>query len=157
MGPGKGYGGYLRLSEIVEKENIQFRGRIIAVVHKLVFVDGKPIQGLTIYKEKGLAGIKGIHYTSWEWATQIRSTRSIIPSLVDPFVYISEPNKMSSWPEKSIKKELGTSAADTEVKVIIIIPLHQVWIKVTRYAVHFAIEGLITAEELTVKEIKRRK
>lgn len=156
MEPGKGYGGYLHLSEIVEKGNVPFRGRIIAVLNKLVFVDGRPIQGLTVYTEKGLVGIKGIHYTSWERATQIRSTRSIIPSLVDPFVYISEPNKMSGWPENAIKKELGTSAADTEVQVIVIVPIHQVWIKVTRYAVHFAITGLIADEELTVKKIKRR-
>lgn len=157
MEPGKGYGGYLRLSDIVEKGNSEFRGRVVAVLNRLVFVDGKSIQGFTVYKEKGLASIKGIHYTSWEQATQIRSTRSIIPSLVDPFVYISEPNKMSGWPENAIKKELGTSAADTEVYVTVIVPINKVWIKVTRYAVHFAIESLISGEELTVKKIKRRK
>lgn len=132
MLPGLSYGGYVQ-----------------------IFVNGKPVQGLRIIEPS--VWIKGVHYTSWENATQIRSTKRIQPSLNDPFVYVSEPGKMTGWPEEWIKKELGATSANTEIRLSIIVQIDEVWIKASRDVVHFAISGPIVEEQITTLTIHKRK
>jgi len=152
--PGFGYGGYYELREIIERKNYATKEVFFELKGNEVFADGKIIQGLKIIEDD--AYIAGIHYTSWEKATQIRSMMTIEPSLNDPFVYVSESGKMSSWTEKEIKKELGTSSANTEVKLTILVPIKRVWIKASRKVVHFAVEGILHRKEINKLEIKKR-
>lgn len=90
--PGVGYGGYVRLKEIIEHGRLAAKKVLFEFKNNRVYADGKPLQGLIIAGES--AQITGVHYASWENATQIRSMLRIEPSLDDPFVYISEPGKM---------------------------------------------------------------
>ncbi len=157
--PGKGYGGYVKLNEILKKcqqqEPYETRKVLFQCKDGTIFANGKVLQGLRIYEKEKLVVIKGTHYTSWENATQIRSRWRVEPSLDDPYVYLSEPGKMALWSEETIKKELGTSFADTEVQLQVIVPIDLVWIKATRNVAHYAIAGILSSE---IKEmrIKRR-
>lgn len=153
--PGIGYGEYYRLSEIVEKKIFPTKHVVFELKNNLVFVDGKPIQGLKLVND--YVQIKGIHYTSWENATQIRSMMRLESSPQDPFVYLSPKGSMQGWSEKLICKELGASSANTEVILEIVVPISEVWIKASRNVVHFAVEGSITSEEITNIAIQRRK
>jgi hypothetical protein len=78
------------------------------------------------------------------------------PSLNDPFVYVSEPGRMSSWPEEEIRKELGAASADTEVRLRVIVPVARVWIKASRAVAHYAISGILTEHEIKNVQIVRR-
>ncbi len=155
MLPGLSYGGYVQLKEIVEKTLVKKGGIIFEYRDNVVFANGKVIQGLKVIAPSVL--LKGTHYTSWENATQIRSTGRINPSLNDPFVYISEPGKMTGWPEELIKKELGALSANTEVRLSIIAQIDEVWIKASRDVVHFAVPGPIVEEQITTLTIHKRK
>lgn len=101
--------------------------------------------------------LNGVHYTSWEHATQIRSTERIEPSLDDPFVYLSQPGVMQGWPESMIKKEIGALSANAQVKLTIIVPYEKVWLKVGKKAVHFAIQGMVTERCIQKLSIQRLK
>jgi len=103
MLPGAGYGGYLKLSELVAKGTLLFNEVLLEYEDGNVFANGKIIQGVHIQEK--VVRITGIHYTSWENATQIRSMLRIEPSLQDPFVYISAPGSMTGWAEEEIKKK----------------------------------------------------
>ncbi|MEM2916494.1 MAG: hypothetical protein QXT19_04015 [Candidatus Woesearchaeota archaeon] len=153
--PGAGYGGYFQLKKIVEEGILRAQKISFELKGNLVYVNGKALQGLVVFDNH--ARITGIHYTSWEAATQIRSMMRIEPSLEDPFVYISEPGAMKGWPEELIKKELGAAAANTEVKLIVVIPIDRVWIKASRNVVHYAIAGILSREEILELHIQRRK
>lgn len=155
--PGAGYGGYVRLSEILEKGLLQ-AGKVVFEYIKDkgdVYANGRLLQGLKIVD--AYAHITGVHYTAWEFATQIRSMMRIEPSLNDPFVYISEPGMMAGWPEELIKKEVGASAADTEVRLTVIVPVGVVWIKASRDVAHYAIAGILSKNEIIRLDIQRRK
>jgi len=151
--PGIGYGGYIQLKEIVKEEQYSTKKQLFELKEGFLYVDGTPIQGLVVFAD--VVQITGIHHTSWEGATHIRSTGRIEPSLEDPFVYLSEPGKMSGWPEEAIRKEIGARVANTEVKLTIVIPIDRVWIKTSRNVVHFAISGIV-AEEIIKLAIQRR-
>ncbi len=153
--PGLSYGGYVRLVDIVSKITFANKKILFEFKNNLVYANGKVLQGLIISGE--YAQITGNHYTSWENATQIRSTRRIEPSLDDPFVYLSEPGKMNDWPEHLIKKETGAIFADTQVKLMILVPINLVWIKASREVVHYSISGIVTATEIKDIVIQRRK
>lgn len=101
--------------------------------------------------------ITGIHYTSWENATQIKSMERMEPSLDDPFVYLSQPGVMQNWSEDQIRKELGALSANTEIKLTVIVPIEKVWLKVGKNAVHFAISGIVTKNQIQKLSIQRRK
>ncbi len=154
--PGAGYGGYVKLKEVVNKGYAYLKKEEILLERRgnLIFANGKQLQGLTIIKDE--VQIKGIHYTYWERATRLRSERRIEPSLNDPFVYISEPGKMQGWSEGQIKKETGAAAANTEVWLTVVVPIENVWIKASRFAAHYAIEGILFYEikELELQRIK---
>jgi len=152
--PGAGYGGYIKLSEIIEKKEVLFGKIFFLFKDDLAYADGKVMQGLKILGD--YAQIKGVHYTSWENATQIRSMKRIEPSLDDPFVYISEPGKMDAWSESMIQKELGSVSADTKVMVTVLSPVNKIWIKASRNVVHYAIEGIVPGEIKSI-DIQRRK
>jgi len=153
--PGIGYGEYYRLSEIVERKILATKHVVFELKNNLIFADGKSIQGLRI---SGLyAQIKGIHYTSWENATQIRSMNFIKSSIDDPFVYLAPRGAMQNWPESEICKELGAKIANTEVWVEVVVPLNSVWIKASRRVVHFAINGDIEPDEVVKISVQRRK
>ena len=149
--PGAGYVGYYQLKEIIDKGVLQAQKILFEFRDGLVYADGKVLQGLKVYDEN--VQITGVHYTSWEMATQIRSMERIEPSLDDPFVYISEPGKMEGWPEELIKKELGASIANTKVSLQVIVPVERVWIKTSRDVVHYAISGILS--EIVKLRIKR--
>jgi len=149
------YGGYFRLKEIVEQGSMESKKILCEYKNNQIYVNGKVLQGLAVIDN--YAQITGIHYTSWENATQIRSMQRIEPSLDDPFVYVSEPGKMKNWPEEQIKKELGAGSANTEVKLTIIVPINRVWIKVSRNVAHYALSGIIHEDEIKRLEIQRIK
>ncbi|HLC32237.1 MAG TPA: hypothetical protein VJJ82_00255 [Candidatus Nanoarchaeia archaeon] len=153
MLPGAGYGGYLKLSELVAKGTLLFNEVLLEYEDGNVFANGKIIQGVHIQEK--VVRITGIHYTSWENATQIRSMLRIEPSLQDPFVYISAPGSMTGWAEEEIKRELGTRAADSEVCVRIVMPLDLVWLKCSRKVVHLAIAGIVSEMNIQNLQIKR--
>lgn len=155
MLPGLSYGGYVKIEEIIKNKVLKSGGLIFEYKDNKIFVNEKPIQGLRIIEPS--AWITGIHYTSWENATQIRSTKRIEPSPKDPFVYLSEPGKMSGWPEEWIKKELGASSANTEIRLSIIVLIEDVWLKASRDIVHFAIAGPIIEENINNLSIHKRK
>ena len=155
--PGVGYGGYIELSDITAKGRMIFRDFIIELRKNSVFLNGKPIQGITVSIPDKLAIIKGTHYTSWEAATQIRLTNEFAPSQADPFVYIAEPGKMTGWSEAAIKRELNAAAANTEVNVKVAVPIKRVWIKVLRYTAHFAIRGVVSGNDILELSIQRHK
>jgi len=152
--PGIDYGEYYKLSEIVEKKILTTKHVVFELRGNLVFADGKPIQGLTVVGE--YVSIKGVHYTSWENATQIRSMRRIESSEQDPFVYLAPKGAMQGWPEELICRELGANSANTEVILEIVVPIESVWIKASRKVVHFAIEGFLSDKILKL-DIQRRK
>lgn len=154
MKPGKGYGDYIRLIDITNAGILKYKDQIYVYKDNKIYVGNKPIQGLTIIPPS--AYIKCVHFTSWENATQIRSTKRFEPSLDDPFTYFSEIGKMQGLPEKLIKKELGASSADTEINVTLVMLLEEVWIKATRGVVHFAIPGIIISENIVSLKIQRR-
>ncbi len=154
MLPGFGYGGYVRLADIISKSPYVFKKIIFDCKKDSVFVNGKMIQGLRI--TDGTAVITGTHYTSWERATQIRSMQMIEPSLSDPFVYIAETGRMTDWPEEAIKKELGAASANTEVRLRLYAPVENVWIKASREVVHFAIAGIIHPKQIITLTIRKR-
>lgn len=153
--PGIGYGEYYRLSEIVDKKILATKHVVFELKNNLVFADGKPIQGLKIVDS--YAQIKGIHYTSWENATQIRSMNFIKSSTDDPFVYLAPRGAMQNWPEREICKELGAKVANTEIWLEILVPLSSVWLKASRKVVHFAIDGDIHSDEINDIVIQRRR
>lgn len=153
--PGMQYGGYFKLKEIIEKGKLESKKIVIEYKNNQIYVNGKILQGLVVVDK--YAQITGIHYTSWENATQIRSMQRIEPSLDDPFVYVSEPGKMQGWPEEQIKKELGAGSADTEVKLVILVLLDKVWIKVSRNVAHYALTGILNENEIKNLEIHRIK
>jgi hypothetical protein len=82
--------------------------------------------------------------------------KRIEPSLNDPFVYISEPGKMSGWPEELIKKELGSVSAGTEVKLTIVVPVNRVWVKTSRLVAHYAVSGILSKEIIKINIQKIR-
>ncbi len=152
--PGAGHGGYVRLRDIVAKGILAAVG--LSFIHQGngVFVEGRQLQGLVIAGD--YVRITGVHYTSWERATQLRLMVRIEPSLNDPFVYISESGRMQDWPQEQIRRELGSLAADTEVRLTSIVPLGRVWIKASRAVVHYAIAGIVTADDIKSLTIHRR-
>lgn len=152
--PGKGYGGYFKLKEIIERGVLEGAKRVFEFKDGFIFVDGTVIQGLRIIGSN--AYIKGIHYSSWENATQIRSTTEIRSSLDDPFVYLSPRGAMQGWPESEIKRELGARSADTEIWLEIVVPIDKVWLKASRRIVHFAIEGNLFEENIVELRVQRR-
>lgn len=147
--PGAGYSGYKSLKEIIENPDLNFE-----LTDHQIKSNGIILQGIRIIGNYAI--IKGIHYTSWENATQIRSMLRIEPSLNDPFVYISEPGKMNNWTENAIKKELGINNANTEIKLTVIVPIERVWIKTSRNVAHYAITGILS-QEIETLDIQRRK
>lgn len=153
--PGLNYGGYVRLGDIVSNTTLADKKILFEFKSNLVYANGKVLQGLVIIGE--YAQITGNHYTSWENATQIRSTGRIEPSLDDPFVYLSEPGKMNDWPEHLIKKETGAIFADTQVKLTLVVPINLVWIKASREVVHYSVSGIVAAAEIKDIVIQRRK
>ncbi|MEM4266295.1 MAG: hypothetical protein QXX65_04440 [Candidatus Woesearchaeota archaeon] len=153
--PGGGYSGYFQLKEIIEKRMLSAKKILFEFKDNAIYANGKVLQGLVV--ADNYARITGIHYTSWEAATQIRSMMRIEPSLDDPFVYISEPGAMAGWPEELIKKELGAAAANTEVRLVIIVSPERVWIKTSRNVVHYAIAGILSREEIAKLSIQRHK
>ncbi|RMD58015.1 hypothetical protein D6825_02225 [Candidatus Woesearchaeota archaeon] len=155
MIPGKGYSGYYSLKDIIEEKRFETPRIVFVFEGNQLFANGKPIQGLRIVDNYAI--IKGIHYTSWEGATQIRSTERLEPSLDDPFVYLAQPGVMQGWPEHLIKKELGARVANTAVKVQVVVPLERVWLKVGKNAVHFAISGVVSEYEIKKIEVQRLK
>lgn len=155
MKPGKGYGGYIHLIDVVNEGTLKYKDQVYVHKNSKIYVGKKPIQGLRVIPPS--AYIKCVHFTSWENATQIRSTKRFEPSLDDPFTYFSEPGKMQGWPEKLIKKELGATSANTEVNATLVVFLDEVWIKATREVVHFAIPGIITSDNIVSLKIQRRK
>ena len=151
--PGAGYGYYLLLKDIVKGE-VKAKGHVCSIKEGSAFCDGKVIQGLRIAGD--YAVIAAVHYTSWENATQIRSTHRIEPSLNDPFVYLTPPGTMQGWSEETIRKEIGANAANTDVKIRLSVPVGRVWIKFTRSKiVHFAISGLIDEHMINDLEIQK--
>ncbi len=153
--PGLSYGRYVQLKKIVEQGKLESKKILFEYKDNRVYVNGKVLQGLIIIED--YAQITGVHYTSWENATQIRSMQRIEPSLDDPFVYISEPGKMKDWPEAQIKRELGAASANTEIKLAVIVPLEQVWIKASRNVAHYALAGILHENEIKKLKIQRRK
>ncbi len=153
--PGAGYRGYVQLKTIVEKGELFAEKVYFEFKNNAVYANGRVLQGLVIIGN--LARINGIHYTSWEAATQIRSMTRIEPSLDDPFVYISAPGAMKGWPEELIKKELGASAASTEVRLIVFVPVERVWVKASRNVVHYAIAGILSSQEIKKLDIQQRR
>ncbi|MEM3154587.1 MAG: hypothetical protein QW165_03430 [Candidatus Woesearchaeota archaeon] len=154
MLPGAGYGGYYKLSEIIEKKVFAAKKVLFEFRDGWVFVDGKIIQGLRIIDTN--AYIKAIHYTSWENATQIRSLGSIKSSLDDPFVYLAPRGVMQGWPENEICKELGAKSANTEIWLEIVVPVGIVWLKASRRVVHFAVQGDLLKKHIVKMDIQRR-
>src|SRR3989338_5433945 len=152
--PGAGYGGAISLNEIVENKILQRDRIILEIINELVYVNKKQLQGIKIVKNS--VYISGVHYTSWEAATQIKSMKRIEPSLNDPFVYISEPGKMSCWSEELIKKELGSLSAGIEVKLTVVVPVSKVWIKISRFVAHYAISGVLSKEIIRINIQKRK-
>jgi len=156
--PGLGYGSYFRLLDIVEKGTLATAKALFEFRDRVVYFDGKPLQGLRVVVDNvPLALITGVHYSSWEMATQMRSRNAIEPSLDDPFVYISEPGKMAGWPEEAIRKELGARHADAEVRLTLVVPVTRVWIKASRNVVHYAISGIVGKAEIKNLEVVKRK
>ena len=155
MEPGKGYGDYVRLIDIVNKGILKYKKQTYVFKDNKIYIGNKPIQGLKVIPPS--AYLKAVHFTSWENATQIRSTQRFEPSLDDPFTYFSEPGKMHKWPEKLIKKELGAASANTEVIATLVLLLENVWVKATREVVHFAIPGIILPENIVNLKIQKRK
>ena len=153
--PGAGYGGYVRFKAIMDQGILRAGVVLYQIQQGILFANQRPVQGFKILSNNFVT-VKGIHYTSWEKATQIRSTRRIEPSLNDPYVYLSEPGKMAGWPESAIKKELGSLSANTEVKLTLVVPIGLLWIKAARQVIHFAIEGILD-EEIKALRIHRRK
>ena len=151
--PGGGYGGYVPLRVIVEEKRLKAGKVFFEMKEGNVLAKGKILQGLRIKGEEAV--ITGDHYTSWEKATQIRSRERIEPSLSDPYVYISEPGKMDNWPEKAIRKELGCSRADTKIKLSLVVDIERVWIKASRFVAHYAVEGILTRDQIIKLKIQR--
>lgn len=155
--PGIGYGGYFQLKEIIDKGIFCFNKICFIYVResKSIFANNKMLQGLKIMD--GFVQLTGVHYTSWENATQIRSTKRLEPTLDDPFIYVSEPGKMADWSENKIKKELGAFAATAEVKLTLFVPVELVWIKASRKVIHYAIAGIVSEEAIWELSIFHRK
>lgn len=153
--PGLGYGDYYKLSEIIIQKRFIAKKVVFEFQNGFVLADGKVVQGLKIVDSDVF--IKGVHFTSWENATQIRSMRRIEPSLDDPFVYLAPKGVMKDWPEDQICKELGAKSADTEVLLEIVVPVERVWIKASRSIVHFAVEGILSENEIADLRIQRRR
>ncbi len=152
MIPGIGYGEYYPLKDFIGL-TIKKKGFVFELKEDKLFVNSIPLQGLQFVEK--YVRITGEHYTSWENATQIKSTKRIDPSIGDPFVYISEPGKMKLWKEKEIRKELGCASANTEVKLTVLVPIERVWIKVFRRVAHYAIIGMMSKEILKLAIQKR--
>jgi hypothetical protein len=154
--PGAGYGGYVRLKEVIEKGYAYLKKQeiLLEVKGKSITASGKQLQGITIMGDQ--VRITGTHYTYWERATRIRSDGKIEPSLNDPFVYLSEPGKMEGWAEGMIKKETGAAAANTGIMVTVVVPIERVWIKASRFVAHYAIEGSLFYEikDLELQRVK---
>ncbi len=153
--PSASYGGYYRLKEVIEKKIFPAKKVIFEFKDNFVYVDGKVIQGLKVTDSN--VYIKCIHYTAWENATQIRSMRRIEPSLEDPFVYLAPRGVMQDWPEAAICKELGSKSADTEVWLELAVPVDRVWLKASRSVVHFAVESILSENDILELSIQRRK
>lgn len=149
--PGTGYGGYVWLRELVDRGTVAKSKVFLQIKNGLIYADNRILQGIRV--GEGFAQITGIHYTAWENATQIRSMRRIEPSLNDPYVYISEPGKMTGWPEDAIRKEVGAGTANTEVRLTLVVPAERVWIKATRVVAHYAVSGIVAKEivKLTIQ------
>jgi hypothetical protein len=153
--PGGGYSGYFPLKTIVEKGSLPAGKVLFEFRDGAVYANGKVLQGMRVVDKHAL--ITGIHYTRWEVATQIRSMMRIEPSLDDPFVYISEPGAMAGWPEELIRKELGAAAANTEVRLTVVVPVDRVWIKSSRHIMHYAVAGILSREEIAKLSIQPHK
>jgi len=153
--PGASHGEYYRLKEIVDAKIFPAKKIVFEYRDNSIFINGKAIQGLKIMDSN--AFIKGIHYTFWENATQIRSARRLEASIDDPFVYFAPKSAMQGWSEDEICRELGTTSAETEVIVEFVVPVERVWLKASRAVVHFAVEGMITEDEIAELTIQRRK
>jgi hypothetical protein len=153
--PGIAFGNYYKLSEIAFQKKFIAKKVVFEFKDGFVLADGKIVQGLKIVDSNVF--IKGVHFTSWENATQIRSMGRIEPSLDDPFVYLAPKGAMQGWPENEICRELGAHAADTEVLLEFVVPVERVWIKASRSIVHFAVEGILSENEIIGLSIQRRK
>lgn len=151
--PGAGHGGYVWLREIADKGSFATAKVFFQFKEGMIYADGRALQGIKV--AEGFAQITGTHYTSWEMATQIRSMHRIEPSLSDPYVYVSEPGKMSGWPEESIQRELGAAGANTEVRLTFVVPIERVWIKASRTVAHYAISGIVAKEiaKLSIQKV----
>ncbi|VVB81687.1 Uncharacterised protein [uncultured archaeon] len=153
--PGIAFGNYFKLSEIIVQKRLIAKKVVFEFQEGFVLADGKIVQGLKIVDSN--AFIKGVHYTSWENATQIRSINGILSSLDDPFVYLAPRGAMQDWPEEEICRELGAHSANTEILIELVVPIERVWIKASRRIVHFAIEGDLVSEFISDLRIQRRK
>lgn len=153
--PGLVFGNYYKLSEIIVQKKLVAKKVVFEFKDGFILADGKVVQGLKIVDSNVF--IKGVHFTSWENATQIRSMGRIEPSLDDPFVYLAPKGVMQDWPEDEICKELGTNFANTEVLLELVVPVERIWIKASRRIVHFAIEGILYENEIVDLNIQRRR
>lgn len=141
-------GEYMPLSELVNAGTLAFKKTILQLRGAEILLNDRPVQGVTVTPP--VVTIRAEHYTSWEAATQIRSTGAISPvSPADPFAYLLERGLLGGKGPKEIRKIVGAVNADTLIMLTVRVPITHVWINaVPGRPVKFAVDGGIRAQKI---------
>ncbi|PIN87660.1 hypothetical protein COV12_02675 [Candidatus Woesearchaeota archaeon CG10_big_fil_rev_8_21_14_0_10_32_24] len=132
--PGAGTGGYILITEAVEKGMVTIEG-------KKIFTGKKPIQGLKIDHNKII--IKGDHFAPMQNARWIEGDQYVSPSSHDPYSYFVERGRFNSWPRRKIQYTLGISNAEAVVSLEVEVFPEQTYIKIKEEGIiQFAIAQL---------------
>ncbi len=122
---------------------------VVKVENNQLFVGDIIVQGVAITDNTFF--IKGDHYTSLENARSIEREKSISVSLSDPYVYLVEKGKFSTWTKDQIRKNLGIKTPETVISLEIQIFPEQLYIRRDKSkAMKFAIASLQKEEIIRV-------